>query len=407
MKIGVDITVLYRARAGVLNYHLRLLRAMIAQQPGRHQFELVNYLPLHNGLPPRDVELPQAPHVQVHHVRGVRHRKLGHLGFLQRPGVETVVGAIDNALDPAWHMVTTQVMAAQLQRHLRDVDVFHSSDLLNHAIPGAKNVTTIFDLTARLFPEYHTPQVKSMQAEKYRFAREQADAVIAISENTKRDVVRLLGIEAERVHVVYGGVDAAYRPLPETAVRQTLTPYNLEPDTYILHVGTLEPRKNLTRLVEAYHSLTRKLSGTVPRLVLVGGKGWLYDALYGRVQTLDLQDHVLFLNNVPNHQLPAFYNGARLFVYPSLYEGLGLPPLEAMACGAPVLTANSSSLPEVVGDAGLMVDPYDTEALAEKMHYLLTHEAEQERLRRGGPARAAQFNWQRAAQETLNVYGEN
>lgn len=405
MKIGIDITVLYRAWAGVFTYHYRLIQALLEVAPPAYQFVLLDYLPLHNGATHHLAEINQlaGERAQAVHVAGLRHRKLSHLSFLQKSGIKTAVFTIDNFLEPAWEKVTSAVQNAQLKKHLTGIDIFHSSDVLNAALPGAKSVTTIHDLTTLILPEYHLPHIQQMQAAKFRFAQEQADAVIAVSENTKRDIVRLLGIEPERVHVVHEGVAPGLRPLPPETITPILAAYGLEPQTYILHVGTIEPRKNLVRLVEAYQQV-RQAMAQPPKLALVGRKGWFYEEVYARVTALDLTDNVLFLDTVSDDELPAFYNGALLKVYPTLYEGFGLPALEAMACGTAVVAANTSSLPEVVGNAGVLIDPTDVSTITNAILSILENPDFSAALSEKSLAQAQKFTWNQVAQDTLAVY---
>jgi glycosyltransferase involved in cell wall biosynthesis len=259
-------------------------------------------------------------------------------------------------------------------------------------------------MTTVLFPEMHLPETCEMQQKKYRFAQEHADAIIAVSENTKRDVIRLLGIDPEKIFVVHEGVDPAFRPLPASAVKAAIAPLGLEPGGYILHVGTIEPRKNLMRLIEAYRLVRQELSSIAPKLVLAGASGWLNRELFDRVRTLEMDDQVIFLGKVAENLLPVLYNGALIFVYPSLYEGFGLPPLEAMACGVPVITSEASSLPEVAGKAGILVDPKDTHALAASITELLENSKERERLAGAGLEQARKFTWNLAARQTINIY---
>jgi len=227
------------------------------------------------------------------------------------------------------------------------------------------------------------------------------DAVITVSQASKADIVHYLKVPTDRVHVIYEGVDAAYRPLSNAEVAMIRARYGL-PEGYILFVGSVEERKNLRRLLQAYAWLRE--TGIQRTLIVVGPRKWKYSGILATLKELNLEEHVIFTGYVPDADLPALYSGADLFVFPSLYEGFGLPPLEAMACGVPVVTSNTSSLPEVVGDAGLMVDPYDVEALAEAMHRVLTDALLREELIHKGLERARQFTWGRAAQETIAVY---
>jgi glycosyltransferase involved in cell wall biosynthesis len=205
-----------------------------------------------------------------------------------------------------------------------------------------------------------------------------------------------------KVTVVHLAADPAYRPLPGREVRQVLDRHDLAPG-YVLFVGTLEPRKNLSGLLEAYGAVVDSRA-SVPPLVIVGGRGWLFKPVFERVEAMGLADRVCFLDRVPDGDLPALYNGAALLAIPSHYEGFGLPALEAMACGTPVVAADRASLPEVVGDAALLIDPDSPDSIAAALRHVLSDASVAARLREAGIARAACFSWARTAEETLAVY---
>ena len=213
-----------------------------------------------------------------------------------------------------------------------------------------------------------------------------------------------LDLPGEKVHVIYQGYnsDLFRGDVSGEDVERVLRQHQLEAP-YFLYVGTLEPRKNLVRLVKAFDLVRRKNPGNI-RLVLAGGKGWKYEEIFDEIRKLNLHDSVRQLGYVPDEDLPGLIRGARAMVYPSLYEGFGLPPLEAMAVGTPVLTSNTSSLPEVVGEAAVMVDPEDIEAMAVAMERLWTDETWRESLRTKGYQQAQQFNWDRSARETMDLY---
>jgi glycosyltransferase involved in cell wall biosynthesis len=405
MKIAVDITVLYIAGAGVFYYRYNLIKALLAL-PSPHEFVLLDYSPIEEWIrnDPEEVKTLLATHADIRRVTGLKHRKLARVGFIQKHGLGPLANRIDQTLDRSWRKLCEFEMNRRLRKRMADVDVFHSSDVLHCALPGARNVTTIYDLTTLLFPEYHTNLVRETQAKKFHFIQTQADAVIVISESAKQDVVEHLGLAPSQVHVVYGGVDSSYRPLPHTVVAETSSSVGLVPQEYILSVGTIEPRKNLVRLIQAYHQVRRKFPHLTPKLVHAGMKGWMYQDVLTQVHTLDLEDDVIFLGRVESELLPVLYNGARLFVYPSIYEGFGLPVLEAMACGAPVITSNTSSLPEVAGDAAILVDPYDVTQIAAAMEQMLTDKNQRDTLGQRGLARSAQFTWEATARKTLKVY---
>jgi glycosyltransferase involved in cell wall biosynthesis len=269
---------------------------------------------------------------------------------------------------------------------------------------ASKHVITVFDLSVLLFPGYHPWMRVRAFTEGIARSAARADAIIVISEHTKQDVMKLLGVPEGKIHVVLCAAAARFRPLPSMELNRVLSKYNLEAGEYLLCVGNVEPRKNLVRLVESYDLLRRSV-GRLHPMVIAGGQGWHNSLIYKKVEELGLQQAVKFLGYVPDDDLPPLLNGALLFVYPSLYEGFGLPPLEAMACGTPVVASNNSSLPEVVGDAALTVDPHDVEGIAKAMEQLLNEELRNE-MRTRGLARAKLFSWERTARETLKVYEE-
>ncbi len=224
--------------------------------------------------------------------------------------------------------------------------------------------------------------------------------VIADSEATARDAQRFLRYPATRVHVVHLGVQAGYRPAGPNAIDAVRERYGL-PERFFLYVGTLEPRKNLTRLVAAYE----RIAPEAPQaLVLAGRPGWKTERLMRAIETSPVRDRILLPGFIDEADLPALYSAAEAFVYPSLCEGFGLPPLEAMACGTPVLASNASSLPEVVGEAGLLVNPKDTDAIAAAMKRLAHDDALRQQLAEAGKEQAATFTWRRTAEATMTVY---
>ena len=294
-----------------------------------------------------------------------------------------------------------QFLHISQDRMFPGIDLFHATDHLLPRLTQVKTVFTLHDLIFRLYPEMHKPLNRwFLTLVMPRFLRA-ADAVIAVSEHTKRDAVRFYGLDEAKIHVIYEGVNPRFRPAPPEATAGVRHAYTL-PENFILSLGTIEPRKNLTLLLEAYRILRDR--GSDLRLVIVGKKGWLYEGFFRRLRELGLEDKITFTGFVPDADLPAIYSAADLFVFPSLYEGFGLPVLEAMACGAPVVTSNSSSLPEVAGDAALLVDPTSVGDLAEAMNALMQNEDLQRTLKTKGPRQAAKFSWNKAARETLAVY---
>jgi len=233
-----------------------------------------------------------------------------------------------------------------------------------------------------------------------------ADRLIAISQHTKETLVEALGCREEKIDVVLYGVDhAVFRPVPVSADFRSR--YGLDGGRrYLLYVGAESPRKNLPRLLQAFAMLRKRMPDV--RLLKVGTPEYLpqFRQLQRLIHDLELTQHVRFVDHPPEKDLVAFYNAADLFVFPSLYEGFGLPPLEAMACGTPVVCSSAASLPEVVGDAAITVDPYDVEALSQAMHRVLSDPDLRQDLRRRGLERAEGFTWERTARETVQVYTE-
>jgi glycosyltransferase involved in cell wall biosynthesis len=281
-----------------------------------------------------------------------------------------------------------------------DVHLLHGPAFVGPIVSTCPFVVTIHDLSFLLYPGSFRTLNRTYLRAFTRLSVQRARRVLAVSESTKRDLMQYYHLKPDKIDIVYNGVDSHFRPLPEDQIEGFRSKRGL-PERFILFVGTLEPRKNIVRLVEAYARIPQQ---PCPPLVLVGGKGWLYDEVFARVEALNLNDRVRFVGYVPAEELAWWYNAATLFVYPSLYEGFGLPPLEAMACGTPVITSATSSLPEVVGDAGLLVDPTDLDALAMAMEQVLTDGALRTEMRAAGLPRARTFSWQRTAQRTVTSY---
>ena len=290
---------------------------------------------------------------------------------------------------------------APLEALVGPVDVFHATNyLLTHPVQRAKRVVSIHDLTLILFPEWHPAKRLRHMCAGLRASAEVADRIIAVSRSTKDDIVRHLAVDPERVAVVPEGVDPSCRPLPRAEVEAALAPLGLVYGGYLLFLGTVEPRKNIGRLLDA----VMKAGADVGPLVLAGADGWGNDELRPRIAELARRGRVRPLGYVPEALRPTLLGGARAFLYPSLYEGFGLPPLEAMACGTPVVTSDVSSLPEVVGDAALLIDPLDVDGLAGAIRRLWDDEALRRDLRARGLARAQEFTWERTARLTLEAY---
>ena len=289
-----------------------------------------------------------------------------------------------------------------MDRALGDVQLFHATEHLLPKLSRARSVFTLHDTAYLLFPEYHLPRNRIyLRAMMPRFL-ERADRVIAVSENTRRDALRLYRLDPGKIEVIPEGVDARFLPeVDDTIVSAVRRRYGL-PERFILCISTIEPRKNLTTLLEAYAALRHDHPDV--RLVIVGGKGWLFERFFERLRSLGLEGEVVLTGYVPDEDVPALLNAAEVFAFPSEFEGFGLPPLEAMACGVPVVCSNAASLPEVVGEAGVLLPPRDVAAWVEALGRLLDDAQLREDLRARGLERASRFTWDAAARRTLDVY---
>ncbi len=285
----------------------------------------------------------------------------------------------------------------------RGLDLLHVPVNVGPILAPCPIVVTVHDLSFCLQPDLFHPSKRIYLQTLTRHTVRRARGVIAVSESTRQDLIRVLGIPPDRIVVVPNGVDDRMRPVENGELLRSFRAQHELPERFVLFVGTLEPRKNLVTLLQAYAKLRGR--GRIDHaLVLVGGKGWYYSEIYATAERLRLREHVLFAGFVPQEELPLWYNAADVFVYPSLYEGFGLPPLEAMACGTPVISSNVSAMPEVVGDAGLLVDPHDADAIAEALFRVLQDAQLHSFLRSAGIERASAYTWRATAQRTSRVY---
>jgi glycosyltransferase involved in cell wall biosynthesis len=294
-----------------------------------------------------------------------------------------------------------QVAGIGFDRLLPGAELYHGTEHLLMPLRNVPSVLTVHDLIFRLFPQHHKRlNYWYLNAAMPLYCR-RASAIIAVSQATKQDLIRFYGLDPAKITVIHEAAAPHFVPAPPAQVVHVRARYRL-PEEYLLHVGTIEPRKNLSRLLQAIHRLRRRNEDI--RLVMVGSKGWLYEGFFQQLEDLGLGDAVIMPGYIPDADLAAIYSGARLVVLPSLYEGFGLPVLEAMACGAPVVCSDRSSLPEVGGDAAGYFNPEDVAAMSDTIVAAWHDEVQREGMRRAGLARAAQFSWARAANETLALY---
>lgn len=283
-----------------------------------------------------------------------------------------------------------------------DVDLYHSPDFtLPPTRPGTRTLLTVHDLSFVRDPGSAAPGLLTYLNAVVPRSVARADHVLADSQATRNDLIEVYGTPADKITVLYCGVEETFQPVTDatalTAVRER---YRIGEAPFILAVSTLQPRKNYVRLIEA----VARIPDPDIRLVFAGGKGWLYDSIFAAVERHGLRERVTFAGFVDDADLPALYSTARILAYPSLYEGFGLPMLEAMACGTPVVASTVSCLPEVAGDAALLVDPYDVTALSDALTRLHTDETLRAELIVRGRRRAAAFKWDDSARQLLGVY---
>lgn len=373
MKVIISTDPIQAPMTGIGEYTLRLIQALFA---GQELDEVYGYS---RWGAKRLTAPPQAPDVV---------KAGGGDGFL-RTGARR-----------ARRLASIMVKRRALQR-MGDV-VYHEPNYLPAAFDGP-TVVTVHDLSHLNHAECHPGARVIALSRLLPRALERAQAVITVSAFVAEEVQQTFGLPAARIHPIHHGVDPVFRPRSREEILPTLARYNLEPGGYLLCLATLEPRKNLGRLLSAFEQLPAALRRRYP-LVLAGAQGWRNKSLLAQIDRLKAQGAVRYLGYVPAAHRTALYAGAHGFAYPALYEGFGLPPLEAMACGTPVLTANRSAMPEVAGQAALYVNPEDVDSITDGLHRICEDENLRGHLQSVGPAHAAGFTWADCAQRTAAVY---
>jgi glycosyltransferase involved in cell wall biosynthesis len=368
--IGIDYTAAIQQTAGIGRYTRELVKALAGQ--------------------------PILPALQYHLFVAGEHKSLPGLpgpNFSWRPTRLT-----KRWLERLWYRLRLPLW---IEGWTGPVDLFHQPDfVLPRTRSGTPTVLTVHDLSFVREPDSVMPGMTRHLNRWVPWSVAQADHVVAVSEATRQDLIELYQTPPDKITVVHHGVTPDFKPVEDparlAAVRQK---YGLGGQPFILTLGTIQPRKNYQRLVQAFARIDPSLA-----LVIVGSRGWYDDAIFDEVRRLGLEQRVYFPGFVADADLPALYSAASLFVYPSLYEGFGLPALEAMACGTPVIASNQSSLPEVVGDAGLLVDPRHVEVITEAMLRVLADDALRQQLAQAGRRRAAQFTWEQVAAKMIDLY---
>ncbi len=353
MRVTIDATSALLRSAGVKNYTYHWVRHL-RQQANGDQIRAFPYL---GDLGPLDHEVSTL-------TRGQTLPRLALLYFVNLPG------------NPAIRWV------------LEDCDVFHASNQVRHAPRRVKLTATIYDLTCRLLPQLHTEANVRADASFDEEIVAHADGLIAISENTRQDAIRLLGVAPDRIETIYPGITEEYFDAKATPRDRP----------YALYVGTIEPRKNLDTLLDAWSQTKPGLRSEFD-LLIAGPAGWASEKTMARVE-----QEAVYMGYVPEAKLPGLIAGATAFVYPSLYEGFGFPPAQAMAAGAPVLTSNNSCLPEIVGDAALLADPNSASEIKDALARLLESESLRAQLAARGRERARLYRWDRCAKQSLQFF---
>ncbi len=365
MLIGIDASrALVARRTGTETYSLNLIRALLDLGTG-HRYV--------NQKGPSSAPFLQGPQVEVRRIPFPR------LWTHVRLSAEMLVRPPDVLFVPA------------------------------HVLPlihPPQSVVTVHDLGYLHYPEAHRLADRRYLDWSTRWNARQATLVLADSQATKDDLVRAYGVDPDRVRVIYLGRDEALAPVRDPEIVSAVREHYGIGGRYLLYVGTLQPRKNLARTIEAFARIVGRPALTNVQLVLAGKRGWLYEDLFARVERLGLAGRVRFPGYVAEEDLPALLSAALAFVFPSLYEGFGIPVLEAGACEVPVITSNTSSLPEVAGDAALLVDPHDVDAIADAMYRLITDPDLRGELIRRGRENVKRFSWEKCARETLAVLEE-
>jgi glycosyltransferase involved in cell wall biosynthesis len=303
-----------------------------------------------------------------------------------------------------WRMAVWLGQLAHLgfNRLVPNASLFHATEHLLLPVRGIPTILTVHDLIFRHFPQYHKPLNRWYLNLTMPLYCRRATHIIAISEQTRRDLTSAYGIPAEKITVIHEAADSRFRAQSPQAIAAARARYQL-PEQYLLFVGTVEPRKNLIRLLSAFERL--QADGLTDGLVIVGKRGWLYDDFFTALERSPSKAAVVFPGYVPDEDLPAIYAGAQALVMPSLYEGFGLPVLEAMACATPVACSDNSCLPEIAGDAALFFDPTSVDSIRDVIGRILDDPDLGADLRGRGLRHASQFSWERTAKETLEVYG--
>jgi len=379
MHIGIDARLPAYQMGGISQYVLNLLPALAALEGGRGA---------HGGRERRE--------------------EFAYTVFQSRKDARSYRPARPNFRQaalwtPCHHRWERWLLGLELLSH--DLDVMHSPDFIPPAFGARRRLITVHDLNFLYYPQYLTAESRRYYAGQIEWAVSVADHIVADSEHTRDDLIGRLEVSPEKVTAVHLAANSIYeRPVAPETVASTLRQYGLSPG-YVLFVGTLEPRKNVPTLLRAFAVLRQERELDAP-LILVGGKGWLYDEIFRTIETLGLDEAVRHLQGVPDADLACLYRAAGVLALPSHYEGFGLPALEAMHCGCPVVASNRASLPEVVGEAGILLDPDDVDAWVDGLATAVLDGDRRAAMIAAGYEQANRFSWEKTAAATKRLYWE-
>jgi len=296
-----------------------------------------------------------------------------------------------------WHMRA----AKDIEREKVEIFFAPTSYIIPALLPeSVKTVVTVHDLVAFLFRGTHNRKAVIIEKLFFKKTLKKARFLLAVSENTKRDIVNKFNYEKDKIGVVYPGADDTFKPIEKDTLKEFIEKTQL-PEKFFLAVGTLEPRKNYKNLILGFHEFLKDNKDY--HLIIVGKKGWKFEGIYHLIEELKLKNHVHILGYLSGTSLVNLYNLAEAFVFPSIYEGFGIPPLEAMKCGCPVIVSNTSSIPEVVGDAGLYISPEKSVSIAGALKKITSNKDLREKLIIQGFAQSKKFSWELSARKLLEV----
>jgi glycosyltransferase involved in cell wall biosynthesis len=370
MRVGIDGYPLAEPRTGVGHYTLELARALALISPS-DQFELVSPAPFDSAA----LDEIERAHLANLHTTNPRASSIrGH-----------------------WWSIGLPLYARRSR-----FDLFHGTNFDVPLWKKRRSVVTIHDLSALLHPETHRPRLVRRARLRLPLVVRVADMIITPTESVKRELCRHLSVKPDKVVAIPSAARASFQPVPFAQTAEIRKRLGVE-DNFLLFVGTLEPRKNLLTLLKAFAQILGHGSLS-PQLVIAGGEGWLMDDSFAFIKQAAINDRLRFTGYLSDADLRALYSSCRVFIYPSVYEGFGLPPLEAMACGAPVIAGRIPSLQETLGSAARLVEPLDVDALARSIVEVLEDKNQREILAAAGPTQARKFSWEQTARLTLDVY---